>query len=139
MVKAIIRLQRAKGSKESRLAFVPHGCQRHGIYAGVIRSYEVTGNSWSELRRVLKTFEVFGRTGVNHATVEAYFEDIGHAPAALRKLDPDEDRQRIEWGYAREAIQGYEKDSKIRVGAANRIKTADRRFPNPALGIMEKL
>lgn len=88
IVKAIIKLQACR--TKDRQAFVRNKDKEHGIAKGRISRYEVVGESWSHVRRVLKNFDVMGHSAVGPATVESWSKDIGHAYGKLSLVHPQD-------------------------------------------------
>ena len=86
VIKAVVKLQRCRTS--SRHAFVDRNRQEHGIARGPVERYEVTGESWAHIRRILRNFDVMGHSIVRPETVESYTKDCGHAYGRLALMHP---------------------------------------------------
>jgi len=87
-IKAVVKLQRCRTSK--RQAFVGRSRNEHGIAKGRIERYEVTGESWTHIRRVLKTFSVMGYSEVRPDTVESFTQDLGSPYGKLSLIHPQD-------------------------------------------------
>ena len=87
---ACLRLQQC--TTKDRLVFVPKGQETHGIAAGRIVYHVAEGGSWAAIRRMLKYFNVMGRSQVGPKTVDSFTKDIGHAVGRLSPIDTQDDR-----------------------------------------------
>jgi len=88
IIKAIVKLQRCRTSK--RQAFVGRDRDQHGIAKGPVQFFEVTGDSWTHVRRVLKNFDVMGYSEVRPTTVERFTKDLGNPYGRLRLMHPQD-------------------------------------------------
>lgn len=76
MISAIIRLQQCT-TRAGRYAFVARSQPQHGIAAGTIRHYRVTGPTWAAIRRAVALYDTatnhtMGYSKVGPTTVESY-------------------------------------------------------------------
>ena len=71
MIRATIRLQDC--STNRRRAVIVRGQPAHGSARGLIRTYTVSGPTWTAIRRMLRQLDVIGHTHVRADSVEHWW------------------------------------------------------------------